>query len=89
MALLRDLGPWGVAVVVLYLMAGALRLARFNVVSDAHAKERKTLGVPIPIGAGYADGGGPDARPDRAGGGRGGHGRRWRCSWSRGSGCPP
>lgn len=54
MCLLRDLGPWGVAVVVLYLMAGALRLARFNVVSDAHSKERKTLGVPIPVAAGYA-----------------------------------
>jgi len=54
MALLRDLGPWGVAVSVLYLMAGTLRLARFNVLSDAHTKERKTLGVPIPIGAGYA-----------------------------------
>jgi CDP-diacylglycerol--serine O-phosphatidyltransferase len=53
MALLRDLGPWGVAIAVLYLMAGALRLARFNVTSDVHSKERKTLGVPIPIGAGY------------------------------------
>lgn len=54
MALLRDLGPWGVAVAVLFLMAGALRLARFNVTSDVHTKERKTLGVPIPIAAGYA-----------------------------------
>lgn len=54
MALLRDLGPWGVATAVAYLMAGVLRLARFNVTSDAHTKEHKTLGVPIPIGAGYA-----------------------------------
>lgn len=53
-ALLRELGPWGVAVAVLYLMAGALRLARFNVTSDVHTKERKTLGVPIPVAAGYA-----------------------------------
>ena len=51
--LLRELGPWGVATALLYLMAGVLRLARFNVLSDAHAKDRRTLGVPIPIGAGY------------------------------------
>ncbi len=30
-----------------------LRLARFNLLSDAHEKDRRTLGVPIPIGAGY------------------------------------
>ncbi|MBZ0089410.1 MAG: CDP-alcohol phosphatidyltransferase family protein, partial [Thermoanaerobaculia bacterium] len=54
MALLRDLGPWGVATAGAYLMAGVLRLARFNGTSDAHTKEHKTLGGPIPIGAGYA-----------------------------------
>lgn len=53
-AALRDLGPWGVAISVLYLMAGVLRLARFNVTSDVHVKAKKTLGVPIPIAAGYA-----------------------------------
>lgn len=53
-ALLHELGPWGVASAVVYLMAGALRLARFNVTSDAHAKESRTTGVPIPIAAGYA-----------------------------------
>ncbi len=52
--LLSELGPWGVAAALLYLMAGVLRLARFNVLSDAHVKERRTLGVPIPVGAGYA-----------------------------------
>lgn len=53
-ATLRELGPWGVAIAVLYLMAGVLRLARFNVTSDVHTKAKKTLGVPIPIAAGYA-----------------------------------
>ncbi|MEO8195659.1 MAG: CDP-diacylglycerol--serine O-phosphatidyltransferase [Thermoanaerobaculia bacterium] len=53
-ALLRPLGPWGIAAALVYVMAGVLRLARFNVTADAHTKERRTLGVPIPIGAGYA-----------------------------------
>lgn len=53
-ALLRPLGPWGVAAALVYVMAGVLRLARFNVTADAHTKDRRTLGVPIPIGAGYA-----------------------------------
>ncbi|MCL4837591.1 MAG: CDP-diacylglycerol--serine O-phosphatidyltransferase [Thermoanaerobaculia bacterium] len=50
---LRDLGVLGVVAAVCYLMAGVLRLARFNLLSDAHEKDRRTLGVPIPIGAGY------------------------------------
>ncbi len=53
-ALLRPLGPWGIAVALVYLMAGVLRLARFNVTADAHGKNRRTLGVPIPVAAGYA-----------------------------------
>jgi CDP-diacylglycerol--serine O-phosphatidyltransferase len=53
-ALLQELGPWGVAVAVLYLMAGVLRLARFNVTANEHVKDRRTLGVPIPVAAGYA-----------------------------------
>ncbi len=53
-ASLVELGPWGVAIAVLYLMGGVLRLARFNVTSDVHVKAKKTLGVPIPIAAGYA-----------------------------------
>lgn len=53
-ALLRPLGPWGMAAALVYLMAGVLRLARFNVTADAHSKDRRTLGVPIPVGAGYA-----------------------------------
>ncbi len=53
-ALLRPLGPWGIAAALVYVMAGVLRLARFNVTADAHTKDRRTMGVPIPIGAGYA-----------------------------------
>lgn len=52
-AALRPLGAFGVAVALVYLLAGVYRLARFNLVSDAHRKSRQTLGVPIPIGAGY------------------------------------
>jgi phosphatidylserine synthase len=36
-----------------YLLAAVLRLARFNLTSDAHSKEQYTLGVPTPIAAGY------------------------------------
>lgn len=52
-AVLAELGPAGVAVALVYLMAGVLRLARFNVTANEHEKEHRTLGVPIPIGAGY------------------------------------
>ena len=44
----------GIAVALVYLMAGVLRLARFNITTDAHGKDRRTLGVPIPVAAGYA-----------------------------------
>ena len=50
---LHALGAAGVACAVLYLLAGVLRLARFNLTSNEHVKDRRTLGVPIPIGAGY------------------------------------
>lgn len=52
-AALHELGAAGVACAVLYLLAGVLRLARFNLTSNEHVKDRRTLGVPIPIGAGY------------------------------------
>ena len=50
---LRSLGAAGLAVALIYLLAGVFRLARFNLLSDPHAKARRTLGFPIPIGAGY------------------------------------
>ena len=53
LAVLRPLGAVGIAVAVVYLLAGIYRLARFNVISDAHSKARRTLGLPIPIGASY------------------------------------
>ena len=52
-AVLRPLGLLGAAASVLFVLAGVYRLARFNLLSDAHSKARRTLGVPIPIGAGY------------------------------------
>ncbi len=52
-AILHELGPLGVAAALFYLLMGVYRLARFNLLSDAHTKAKRTLGVPIPIGAGY------------------------------------
>ncbi len=52
-AILRSLGAMGVIVSLIYLLAGVLRLARFNLTSDAHGKARSTTGVPTPVGAGY------------------------------------
>jgi CDP-diacylglycerol--serine O-phosphatidyltransferase len=52
-AVLRPLGPFGVAVALVYLLAGIFRLARYNVLSDAHSKGRRTMGLPIPISAAY------------------------------------
>ena len=52
-AILRSLGALGVIVALVYLLAGVLRLARFNLFSDAHSKSRSTTGVPTPVGAGY------------------------------------
>lgn len=52
-AVLHPLGGLGVLASLLYLLAGVLRLARFNLTSDAHSKATHTTGVPTPIGAGY------------------------------------
>ncbi len=52
-ALLQPLGGAGVAVAVVYLLAGVFRLARFNLTADVHGKASRTVGVPTPIGAGY------------------------------------
>lgn len=52
-ALLQPLGPFGTVASVTYLLAGVLRLARFNVTSNEHEKAEHTTGVPTPIGAGY------------------------------------
>jgi CDP-diacylglycerol--serine O-phosphatidyltransferase len=52
-ALLRPLGSWGVAVSLVYLLAGIGRLARFNLTTDAHTKAHRTVGLPIPVACGY------------------------------------
>lgn len=52
-ALLNELDGIGVAISIAYVMAGVFRLARFNIMSDAHGKAVKTTGVPTPIAAGY------------------------------------
>lgn len=52
-AILHRWGAVGIAISMLYILAGVYRLARFNLLSDAHTKGKRTLGVPIPIGAGH------------------------------------
>jgi CDP-diacylglycerol--serine O-phosphatidyltransferase len=52
-AMLGPLGVFGAVVATAYLLAGVARLTRFNLTSDVHVKARRTLGVPIPIAAGY------------------------------------
>jgi len=52
-AFLRPLGGWGLAVCLVYLLAAILRLARFNLTSDAHVKDSRTIGVPTPVAASY------------------------------------
>lgn len=53
LALLKPLGVWGIVVAVIYLLCGVLRLTRFVLTTDAHAKSRRTDGVPIPVAASY------------------------------------
>jgi CDP-diacylglycerol---serine O-phosphatidyltransferase len=52
-AFLRPLGGWGLVVCLAYLLAAILRLARFNLTSDAHVKDSRTVGLPTPIAASY------------------------------------
>lgn len=52
-ALLADAGLWGIVVSVVFLLCGVLRLTRFVLTTDAHGKERRTDGVPIPVAASY------------------------------------
>jgi len=52
-ALLTQMEGVGVAVSITYVLAGAFRLARFNLTASAHDKASETCGIPIPIAAGY------------------------------------
>ena len=53
LAILRPLGFWGLIAALVYLLAGVTRLTRFVLTSDAHVKELRTTGAPIPIAASY------------------------------------
>ncbi|MCK5379604.1 MAG: hypothetical protein KAJ78_09370, partial [Acidobacteria bacterium] len=52
-AILKDSEPFGLTVALVYLLCAILRLTRFNVTSDAHEKERRTVGAPVPVAASY------------------------------------
>ncbi|MEJ2086240.1 MAG: CDP-diacylglycerol--serine O-phosphatidyltransferase [Acidobacteriota bacterium] len=52
-SILRSLGSVGIALSVLYLLAGIWRLVRFNLTSEIHTKAAHTLGAPTPIAASY------------------------------------
>ena len=53
LAVLRPLGFWGLIVCLVYLLAGVTRLTRFVLTNDAHGKELRTTGAPIPAAASY------------------------------------
>jgi CDP-diacylglycerol--serine O-phosphatidyltransferase len=53
LAVLRPLGFWGLILSLIYLLAGVTRLTRFVLTSDAHSKELRTTGAPIPVAASY------------------------------------
>jgi len=53
LAVLRPLGFWGLMVCLIYLLAVVTRLTRFVLTSDAHVKELRTTGAPIPAAASY------------------------------------
>ncbi len=50
MACLNDFDRWGFMPAAVFIMAGAFRLARYNVISDPHAKSH-FVGLPIPLAA--------------------------------------
>jgi len=52
-AILKTMPSIGLTVALVYLLCAILRLTRFNISSDAHLKERRTVGVPVPVAAAY------------------------------------
>jgi CDP-diacylglycerol--serine O-phosphatidyltransferase len=52
-AVLRRMEPVGLTVALVYLLCAILRLTRFNLTTDAHCKDRRTVGVPVPVAASY------------------------------------
>ncbi len=49
---LEPLGFWGLFFSAAYVSCGALRLARFNLLSNRHASSQFFVGLPIPVAAG-------------------------------------
>jgi len=47
---LNDLGRWGWIISIVYIMAAAYRLARYNVLADSEEK-KDFMGLPVPIAA--------------------------------------
>jgi len=52
-AVLRQFQPLGLAVALVYLLCAVLRLTRFNLITDAHIKDPRTVGLPVPVAASY------------------------------------
>ena len=52
LSVLRQLGPVGAAIAVVYALCGAVRLARYNV-DEGKLGKVTFLGAPIPVAAGY------------------------------------
>ncbi len=48
---LEEIGNWGLAISLLFLVAGALRLARFNTEVSSDLKKHDFKGIPIPVAA--------------------------------------
>ncbi len=47
---LGDLGKWGWIISLVYIMAGAYRLARYNIMADTEEK-KDFMGLPVPVAA--------------------------------------
>ncbi len=48
---LEEMGTWGLVISVLFIVAGALRLARFNTEVNSDLKKHDFKGIPIPVAA--------------------------------------
>jgi len=52
-AVLKGFQPLGLSVALVYLLCAVFRLSRFNVTTDAHEKDARTVGAPVPLAASY------------------------------------
>lgn len=53
LAIFHELAAGGIVIAVVYVLAGSYRLVRYNLLSDAHSKASRTMGLPIPVAASY------------------------------------